>query len=88
MSYAEHIKNGTLELGCTICLKKFPGKKFWQLSKIKVEVFGSSIEASVCPECNKKIKGGDYDVQAFRLIREKLSNIVKEFDVEKARAQS
>lgn len=45
------------ELGCTICLRNFPGKKYWQQSKIKIEVFGSSIEASICPECQKAIVG-------------------------------
>lgn len=43
------------DLGCTICLRKFPGKKYWQLAKIKFEVFGSGIEAQVCPECQKRI---------------------------------
>lgn len=39
-------------IACTCC-KKSPKKKFWAMSKIKYEVFGSTGEFRLCPECQK-----------------------------------
>ncbi|MFA7333667.1 MAG: hypothetical protein WC130_05155 [Kiritimatiellia bacterium] len=55
-------KNDIDTLGCSICLKKFPGKKFWQLSKVKMELLGGSVEAQICPECQKKMHAGGFHV--------------------------
>lgn len=42
------------KLGCTFC-KAEPSGKYWYNSKVKLEVFGSSMEFRVCPDCRKKI---------------------------------
>lgn len=49
-------------LGCNICLGKFPGKKYWQQAKVKIELLGGSIEAQICPECQKKMMAGGFHV--------------------------
>lgn len=64
------------ELGCNICLRKFPGRKHWQQAKIKMEIFGSGIEASVCPDCQKKIFGKDYG-WPYRLLEKNWAQLRK-----------
>lgn len=57
-------------LGCLVCLKKYPGKKYWQQSKLLIEFLTSAHWGHVCPDCQKLV-GSDYKIvnrffEAFR----------------------
>lgn len=69
-------------LPCTFCKAK-PKKKHWQQSKVKFEVFGSSVEYRVCPTCHEKIGFTPCSAyalmyEAFERVRNELANRIKE----------
>lgn len=64
------------ELGCILCLKKYPGRKFWQLATLKIVCMGFGIEGQICPDCQKKIPhhGVTQTEAAWKALRDQLRN--------------
>lgn len=70
-------------LPCTFC-KAEPKHRYWLQSRIKYEVFGSTGEYRVCPDCHKKI--GIAPCSAYALMNEAFTRVRNELAERIARA--
>jgi len=56
-------------------MRKFPGKKYWQMAKLKVECMGYSIYGQICPECQKSVTSYKFFERHWNEMRDEMQSV-------------